>query len=60
MQTSIKKINMQTSIKNFCLFYRSVSLVSTPVYAFTASRGLSSLVLGRSLLLLPRAVNKGC
>lgn len=44
----------------FCLFYRSVSLVSTPVYAFTASRGLSSLVLGRSLLLLPRAVNKGC
>lgn len=44
----------------FCLFYRSVSLVSTPVYAFTASRGLSSLVLGRSLLLLRRAVNKGC
>ena len=32
----------------FRLLYRSVSLVSTPVYPFPASRGLSSLVFSRS------------
>lgn len=43
----------------FCLLYRSVSVVSTPVYPFTARRGLSFLVFVRSLLLPPRAVIKG-